>query len=273
MIRKSKYTEDLLQPIVEKSCSMAEVLRNLGLKITGGNYRNIFCHIRYLNISITHFNTKNGQSWAKGKTKETDSRIAKCAVKNSLKDEEIFIENARPLSGSKIAKRLISRGWEYKCSECGLTEWRDKLITLHIDHINGVGNDNRIENLRFLCPNCHQQTETWGNSSKKKDKKNKLCADCNKEITDRAKQCRVCAGTAKATESAISNACIDCGIVIHPQATRCRSCASKLKTKIKWPDYGSLQKMVEESSFLATGRKLGVSGNAVRKRLNKSMVQ
>ena len=250
MVRKSKYTKDLLQPIVEMSHSMAEVLRKLGLKITGGNYKNISYRIKYLEISIKHFDTLNGQSWAKGKTKETDDRVAKCAKKNSFSNEEVFVENAPPMGGGRLAKRLLILGWQYKCGECGLTEWRGKTITLHLDHINGMGNDNRFENLRFLCPNCHQQTETWGNRSNKSQKE-------------------------KVIKEKVINKCVDCKTNIHRQATRCRSCASKLKTKIDWPTDPELKSMVENSSFLAVGRELGVSDKAVRKRLlrNKSIVQ
>lgn len=63
----------------------------------------------------------------------------------------------------KLKKRLISEKILDKvCVECGITDsWNDKPIVLHLDHINGVNNDHRLENLRLLCPNCHSQTDTW----------------------------------------------------------------------------------------------------------------
>ena len=64
---------------------------------------------------------------------------------------------------------LIKIGREYKCEECGLSDtWNNKKITLQVDHINGTNYDHRPENLRFLCPNCHSQTDTfcWKNAKK-----------------------------------------------------------------------------------------------------------
>lgn len=62
-----------------------------------------------------------------------------------------------------IKHRLLRAGLlENRCHECGLVEWRGKVLMAHIDHINGIKSDHRLENLRMLCPNCHSQTETYG---------------------------------------------------------------------------------------------------------------
>ena len=61
-----------------------------------------------------------------------------------------------------IREKLIP----YECSKCGINEWNGKMLSLHLDHINGVNNDHRLENLRFLCPNCHSQTETYTGRNK-----------------------------------------------------------------------------------------------------------
>ena len=53
-------------------------------------------------------------------------------------------------------------GVSYVCTICRINEWQGQPLTLHLDHINGINNDNRFENLRLLCPNCHSQTETYG---------------------------------------------------------------------------------------------------------------
>lgn len=76
----------------------------------------------------------------------------------------------RKTSRSHLKSRLLSSGLlEYKCygSECGLTEWLDKPISLQLEHKNGINNDNRIKNLELLCPNCHSQTATFAGRNKK----------------------------------------------------------------------------------------------------------
>jgi DNA-directed RNA polymerase subunit RPC12/RpoP len=109
----------------------------------------------------------------------------------------------------------------------------NKEIILQLDHINGINNDNRIENLRFLCPNCHSQTETY---------------------------------TGKNTEGVKKNACIDCGKEISTQATRCKSCASKLQPN-KRPDKDTFMSTLIENKYNLSkvGRAFNVSDNAIRK--------
>lgn len=90
-----------------------------------------------------------GQQAGKGTTK----------IKVSLDD---IITNKVEFSNSQLRKRLIREGiFEDKCDECGLTEWLGNPITLELEHISGDRFDNRLENLRLLCPNCHSQTETF----------------------------------------------------------------------------------------------------------------
>lgn len=70
-----------------------------------------------------------------------------------------------------VKSRLVKAGLlENRCSECGLDRWRDRELVMHIDHVNGVKNDNRLENLRMLCPNCHSQTETYSGRNMRRNR-------------------------------------------------------------------------------------------------------
>ncbi len=77
-------------------------------------------------------------------------------------DEEIFKVGSATNSNSSVKKRLLSKGLiEYQCNSCGIAEWMDKPISLELNHINGINNDNSIPNLELLCPNCHSQTDNF----------------------------------------------------------------------------------------------------------------
>lgn len=163
MIGKRRYTKELLTDAVQNARSMADVLRHFGLKLTGGNYRHISSLVRHFGLSTAHF---TGKLWSKGKTAAQDARIRAQAKRISLPDDQVFVENARPIKGISLRSRLVRLGWQYQCAICSLSEWRNRPLTLHVDHKNGIGNDNRLCNLRFLCPNCHQQTPTWGHKGR-----------------------------------------------------------------------------------------------------------
>ena len=69
----------------------------------------------------------------------------------------------------------------YKCAICGISKWNNKTLSLELDHINGMNNDNRLENLRFLCPNCHSQTTTYGSRNQQRN-------ESTYEITDELRE-------------------------------------------------------------------------------------
>jgi len=124
-----------------------------------------------------------------------------------------------------------------KCSNCGLDEkWDGKEIIMILDHINGVNDDHRLENLRMLCPNCNSQTETFCMGTRKKII-NK-CLDCEDEISRVSKRCKKCSG--------------------NNQAYSMR----KVKDR---PTKGELKKLIDTMTWVAIGQKYEVSDNAVRK--------
>ena len=131
--------------IVQESNSYSDCLRALGLGARGGSSTDILKRrIAELNCSTEHF----------GK------QLQSVSAKYSL--EEILVENSSYANISRLKQRLVNEGkMEYKCQKCGISEWLGNPLTLQLDHINGVNNDHRLTNLRFLCPNCHSQTDTY----------------------------------------------------------------------------------------------------------------
>lgn len=162
-MRKSKYTKELLEPLVASSSGWSDLIRKLNLKITGGNFRNIQGHVHHHGLDCSHF---VGQAWSTGLTAAKDVRVRNNAAANTHTCETALVANyPGKLNSSTMKRLLLETGRPYVCENGHLPVWMDQPMSLHIDHINGINNDNRPENLRFLCPNCHQQTKTWGNGA------------------------------------------------------------------------------------------------------------
>ena len=146
---RRRWTVADLETAVGASDSVSEVSRRLGYTPNGGVHRTIVGHIRAQGLDTSHF---TGQQWARGRR----------LPPRSIPLKHILVRNSTYRSNSKLRKRLIEAGhFEPKCAERGLATWRDRPLPLHLDHINGDHTDNRLENLRILCPNCHALTDTW----------------------------------------------------------------------------------------------------------------
>lgn len=144
-----KYTNEDLVSAIKTADSKADVLRILGVSKSGAAYKRLDKEIENLNLDISHFYSK---SYLRG-------------VPTPL--EAILVEKSSYTNSNRLRQRLIESGiLKNECVACGITEWMNEPISLQLDHINGNNTDNRIENLRILCPNCHSQTETWGNKTR-----------------------------------------------------------------------------------------------------------
>lgn len=147
-----QVSDEEFKIIVANSNSYSDCLRALGLTTKGGSSSDILKkRIAELECSVKHFGGKN-----------TQSPNAKYTL------DEILIENSTYANISRLKSRLINEGkMSYECAFCGNKgEWLGHKITLQLDHINGKNNDHRIENLRFLCPNCHSITPTYAGKNK-----------------------------------------------------------------------------------------------------------
>ena len=258
---KTKYTRDFVQELVDKHESIAQILDDLGLKKVGGNYTTIKKWIRYYDIDTSHF---TGQSWAKSSNVNSDSRVRRLRDFIRIPNEDVFCENSSYDNGTRIKKRLFEDyNWEYKCYECGISEWNGKAITLHLDHINGIHSDNRFDNLTLLCPNCHSQTQTYAGkninsgvrSMRDKHESGKLCF-CGAPLHYRNKtgKCVTCYRDSLKKENKIS------------KDWRDKDKLDKRKFNVSKDELATL---IKKHSFCAIGRMYGVSDNAIRKRAKR----
>ena len=145
-----KLSDEQFVELLKKSSTISEVLFKLGYTVKGNSWGYSQVKRRMDDLNLDH-------SIFKGK-----SAIIKTTKLNNVKKEDILKENCK--HQRTVLRRYIIKNnlIPYKCAICGCTEWQGKTLSLELDHINGINNDNRLENLRFLCPNCHSQTSTYG---------------------------------------------------------------------------------------------------------------
>jgi len=208
--------------IVKNSSSLSQILKYFNFAVASGNYKTLKKRLRYENIDFSHIPL--------GK----DSNKGRNFPKKKLPLEVVMVRNST-YSRGHLKRRLIRNGMlENKCDICGLfPEWQEKKLVMVLDHINGVRDDNRKENLRLLCPNCNSQTSTFAGRGSKKEYR---CKKCNNKI------CKSC------------------------KSRLCRNCSSLNQRKVKnRPNKEQLLQEIEESNFCIVGRKYGVSDNPVRK--------
>jgi hypothetical protein len=208
--------------LVKTSKTMSAVLYYFGMENKGNNYHTCKTRINKLNLDTSHFL----------------SRVESSTLKRKMTLDEF---NKKLILHSQISRAMLKKYLiqfnllEYRCSNCrNCGEWDNKKLTLQLEHKNGHSNDNRLENLTFLCPNCHSQTSTYAG---KKLKIKYYCKHCNNEVSCWSKQGN--------------------GL--------CYSCSGIKNRKVIRPSKEILEKEVLETPMEKLGLKYGVSGNAIKK--------
>jgi Zn finger protein HypA/HybF involved in hydrogenase expression/predicted nucleic acid-binding Zn ribbon protein len=212
-----------LQFLLDNSSSIAEVIEKIGLDPYNGNHKTLNQRIKEENFDLSKL--ENNRT----------IKNKQIGIKNRFPLNNILTENSN-YNRSQLKKRLVEDNLlEYKCSSCGIIDvWNNKPISLQLDHINGINNDNRLKNLRFLCPNCHSQTETY-------------CGKHRKKIYN----------------------CLDCGKEIKKDSKRCNKCSSILNNKSQRKfeiSKEELIKLINQYPMTKIGKMFNVSDNAIRKR-------
>jgi Zn finger protein HypA/HybF involved in hydrogenase expression len=157
--KKSKFdwSDENIKKAIENSHCKSDILKYLGVSLGSTHYQKLDIILKSLEIDLSKINYKLQKNKKGYKFTE------------KYTDEVVFSKNS-PLSNKNIKRRIIKKSLlNYKCNECGLIDnWNNKKIILQLDHIDGDNNNNELSNLRFLCPNCHSQTETFSKGKNKR---------------------------------------------------------------------------------------------------------
>lgn len=149
--RRVPISEGKLRELVRTSASYADVMRGLGLEVNDTNHRRVRRATARLDLDTSHFKRR---SWGRLE------RPAPAPVAHRVL--LVLPDHAGRTNRNQLHRALTELGVAYACESCGNTgEWLGQPMTLQIDHVSGDWRDNRRENLRYLCPNCHSLTETW----------------------------------------------------------------------------------------------------------------
>lgn len=169
-----ELSDEAFIELIKSSHNIGEVLFKLNLTVEGNTwgYNQVRQRMREIGIDGTYF-IGNTNEKSKG-------------FQSTVSDEDLFTKNCKHTRRVLRERILLNKALEYKCAICGIDSWKGNPISLELDHINGINNDNRLENLRFLCPNCHSQTITYGSRNSKKElmyskeTKEKVIEACNR---------------------------------------------------------------------------------------------
>lgn len=223
-----RYSESAAREAIAASTNWSQALRLLGLRAAGGNHAVLKRWARVWGISTDHF-----RSFA---------HVGAHLRRDALPLEQVLVEGSA-YSRSSLKRRLYESGLKSRaCEMCGQgEEWRGRRLSLILDHINGVHDDNRLENLRIVCPNCAATLETHC----ARNTPLRTCPTCGTEFR-----------RSRGGQTYCSLRCWHASPAFK---------AVERQRKVPRPSYEQLVADLRELSWVAVGAKYGVSDNAVRK--------
>ncbi len=228
--------EKEVRQAIAESKSWAESLRRLGYCETGGNWQTLKKYAALWGVPHDHFD--------RGATQ----RELALAARPSL---ELVLVRDSTYSRKYVKRRLFQEGLkERRCELCGQGEsWRGRLMSLILDHINGERSDHRLENLRLVCPNCAATLDTHCGRKNRLTRPKRACKRCGATFESHRPEQRYCSR--------------ECGS--RWDRSHQRGVPRLSSRKVDRPPYGRLLEEIAATSYLAVGRKYGVSDNAIRK--------
>lgn len=235
MPKRPAFSEEQLREAVAASWSYTETLRRLDMRPAGGNHRTLRKYVELWAISVDHFDPYRA-------CRDVLRRMPRPL------DEVLTIDST--YSRRVLKTRLYESGLKLRlCELCGQGEiWRGRRFALILDHIKGIATDNRLENLRIVCPNCAATLDTH----------------CGKNVR-LPRACELCGTTFKSERSQTRHCSLRCAA--RSEANRA---ANLGRRRVRRPSYERLLAEVNEVGYSVVGRRYGVSDNAVRKWLKQS---
>jgi hypothetical protein len=233
-VRGPRFTEVEAWEAIAKADCWTEALRLLGMRVAGGNHRTIQSAAARWQIPTDHF--------------DPNAVRARRNRARARPLDEVLVRGST-YHRAKLKARLYDAGLKKReCEECGQGEmWQGKRISLILDHINGDATDHRLENLRIACPNCAASFDTHCGRNKNRRPDARECGHCGGEFAPKYGQQHFCSIRCAKRQHGLQ-------YVPKPETRR-----------VERPPYEQLMREIAETSYLAVGRKYGVSDNAIRK--------
>ena len=236
------------------SKSLSDMCCYLGILPRGANYDTLKHKIGEYKIDVSHFT------------------IIPIIHKN----------HGKKLLSNNAAKKILVEKFGYKCDNCSAYDWEGNPLTLQVDHIDGNNTNDDIENLRLLCPNCHNETETYCVNvfRPRVEKETYYCACGNEKKSKHSTMCKECSykhNSSNLKKNAVSVKKIEqkikcnggCGRGIKYNSIFCSSCSRLKENKPELPEISEILKMLETSTIPNVARELNVSDGLIRNRVKR----